>query len=207
METNDIIMIGAVIIAPILAVQVQKYLEKIREHKYKKIRLFYALISTRTSRVSYEHVQALNMIDIEFYGRIIFKKRFQNKKDKAVQDSWKEYHDHLNSKMEPELWNQKSDELFVALLYNMAKALNYEFDKVELKRSAYSPIAHGEYENDNLIIRQSLAKILSGEKPLPMKLEQLIVSDEELEAQKKLRDLLIEFLEGKKKIPIEISKE
>jgi hypothetical protein len=207
MEAKDIIMIGAVLIAPVLAVQVQKYLEKIRENKNRKIRLFYALISTRTSRVSYEHVQALNMIDIEFYGKIIFKWRFQTKKEKSVQNSWKEYHDHLNSKMEQALWNQKSDDLFVALLYNMAKALNYDFDKVELKRNAYSPIAHGEYENDNLIIRQSLAKILSGEKPLPMKLEQLLVSDEELAEQKKLRELLIEFLEGKMKIPVKITKE
>ena len=207
MESKEIIMIIAVIVAPILAVQVQKLLERIRENKYNKQRIFYALMATRTSRVSYEHVQALNMIDIEFYWRIILWKKVQNPKDKIVQQSWKEYHDHLNSKMDMELWNQRSDDLFITLLYNMAKALDYKFDKVELKRSAYSPIAQGEYENDNLVIRQSLAKILSGEKSLPMKLEQASVSEEEILLQQKTRDLLIEFLDGKKKIPVSISKE
>ena len=40
-----------------------------------------------------------------------------------------------------------------------------------------------------------------------MKLEQASVSEEEILLQQKTRDLLIEFLDGKKKIPVSISKD
>lgn len=111
-------MIAAVILGPILAVQVQKRIEKLREKWGRKNHLFQILMSTRASRLSPDHVQALNMIDLVFYGIVIF-----------------------------------------------------------------------------------------GVEPLPMKIQQPVTSESDLDNQKRFRDLIFEFLEGKRKIPVEISKQ
>uniref|UniRef100_UPI002AA29EDF DUF6680 family protein n=2 Tax=Serratia TaxID=613 RepID=UPI002AA29EDF len=68
LQFKDAIMTGAVILGPIFAVQVQKYLEQFREKKQRRLNIFRSLMSTRAERLNREHVQALNMIDIEFYG-------------------------------------------------------------------------------------------------------------------------------------------
>lgn len=65
MEIRDWLNIIALIIAPILALQIQKWLEKYREDRKRKLDIFKTLMSTRANRVSIEHVEALNMIDVE----------------------------------------------------------------------------------------------------------------------------------------------
>ncbi len=206
METNDIIMIGAVIIAPILAVQVQKYLEKIRENRNRKIRLFYTLMSTRTSRLSLDHVQSLNLIDLEFYGTKFFFCKFRRKKYKEVINSWKKYHDHLNTPYEPNNWTNESDRLFVSLLFSMSIALGYDYDEVQLKRSAYAPIGHSDYENENLIIRQGMAKIFKGETTFPINISIPSQNDEDKNKQEELRLLLLELLKGERNVNVNFSK-
>lgn len=168
METKDWIMVIAVILGPILAVQVQKRLEVLRERRNRKLQVFQDIMATRAARVSAEHVKALNMIDIEFYGSKRFGIRQQSKPDKAVINAWRNYQDHLNNRLPDDniTWFTKGDDLFTELLFQMSKALDYDFDMVLLKRGCYSPIAHGEIEMDQQTIRKGLVKILSGENPL-----------------------------------------
>lgn len=160
-------MIAAVLLGPILAIQIQRYLEYIRDKKNRKLQLFHTLMATRTSRISMDHVQALNMIDIEFYDHGVF----ASQKNTAVREAWKIYNDHLNTNKTDtnySIWNDKTDTLFVDLLHTMAKALGYDYDKVLLKRSGYAPMAHADYEDDNYEIRKGMVKLLSGDHPLPM---------------------------------------
>ncbi|MEG6016919.1 DUF6680 family protein [Enterobacter hormaechei] len=98
METKDIIMTAAVIVGPVLAVQIQKTLEQFRERKQSRLSIFRTLMSTRAQRLHREHVQALNMIDLEFYGRKlpIIRIRYQTKKEQTVTHAWKSYNSHLN---------------------------------------------------------------------------------------------------------------
>lgn len=173
MNVADWLMIIAVVIAPIAAVQVQKLLERGREKRYRKIALFQSLMATRSARVSLEHVRALNMIDIEFYEqhKIAFIP-WQSKRDKSVREAWKAYHDHLNTQYDEDqfkAWCDKGDELFTDLLHAIACALNYDFDKVLLKRGVYSPIAHGNEELYQQLIKGNFLDIVSGKKPLLVK--------------------------------------
>lgn len=173
LKIGEWLIILAAIAGPVLAVQAQKFVERVRETRQRKLRLFYSLMATRAARVSTEHVQALNMIDMEFYGRKLFGFRFQNSKEKAVVQSWRIYQDHLNEQASQDqvaVWGARGNELFTDLLHKMSIALGYEFDQVQLKRGIYYPRAHGEQEAAALTIRDSLVKILSGEKPLPMSL-------------------------------------
>lgn len=159
MDIKDWIYIGAVLLAPIAAVQVQKWLERFRENKQRKVYLFKTLMTTRASRVSIDHVQALNMIDIEFTG----------KKYQKIVMAWRLYHDNLsNESPKKEGWADKNDELFIDLLFQMGNLLGYKFDKVMLKRTAYTPVAHGDIEFENQAIRKGLTDILSGKSQFPV---------------------------------------
>lgn len=171
MEIKDWITIGAVITGPILAVQAQKVIESMKERKERKLRLFHTLMETRATRLSGSHVSALNMIDLEFYGRSIFGKRWQSKADKEVTNAWKIYNDHLNngaSEDRMDAWVERGTELFTRLLYSMSLSLGYDFDEVQLKRDCYSPIAHGRVEREQEKIREGLVDVLEGRKPIPM---------------------------------------
>lgn len=173
MESKDIIMTAAVIIGPILAVQIQKTLEQFRERKQSRLSIFRTLMSTRAQRLHREHVQALNMIDIEFYGRKIpiIKIRYQTNKEQTVTHAWKSYNSHLNKIQDyPDIniWISKSDDLFTDLLYALSQAMNYDFDKVQLRRDCYRPIAHGDLETTQANILKGLEKVFSGDTALPM---------------------------------------
>lgn len=173
MTVPDWLTILAILLAPLVAIQVQRRLDVARERRLAKLRIFQTLMATRAARVSPDHVQALNMIDIEFYGKRAFPHPLRSAKEKAVVDQWKLYLDHLNSppaQDDPVSWFTRGDDLFTELLFAMSKDLDYDFDKVHLKRGIYAPQAHGQLEFDQTVIRKGLAQLLSGTTPLLVRL-------------------------------------
>ena len=161
LKISDWIMITAVFLGPIIAVQLTRYLDNKNEVKNRKLELFRALMSTRAYNISWDHVIALNRIDIEFDSKI--------SKEKDILDSWKSYLDLLNDKtFTPENWNTRRIDLLVDLLHKMALVLDYDFDKTHIKNSAYSPVAHGNSEQEINEIRAGLIKVLKGELPIPI---------------------------------------
>jgi len=194
MKLSDWVMVVAILLAPLIAVQVSIFIEKQREKRKRKINVFTALMATRAAGLSPKHVEALNLIDIEFY------------KDKLVTDSWKAYIDHLNDKsLTREIWLNKTTDMFTDLLFNMGVTLGYNFDKTHIKRSSYSPQAHGDYENDHMIIRKALVEVLSGKKSIPMEVTQFPVSENAIIEQNDIRKLLIECLKGERNLSIIVS--
>ena len=164
MSISDWAIGFATLLGPVLAVQAQKWVERLHEQKNRQEWIFRTLMTTRMYRVSPEHVRALNMITLDFRGN-------KNK----VNQAWKVYLDHLNSlQLSPSneslaTWASRGDELFNALLVEMAKYLRYDFGQVELRREIYSPLAHGEQEQVQLLIQKRLADILAGKDALPVK--------------------------------------
>lgn len=156
MTISDWIMIVAVISGPIIAVQLTRYLDDKKEKRDRKLQIFKTLMATRAYTTSWEHVNALNLIDLEFT------------KDKTVIEAWKEYHDLLHTSMSPDQWVQKKLELFIDLLQKMAYVLDYDFDKTHIKNSSYSPNAHGNTENEQMILRKHLIEVLEGKRSIPM---------------------------------------
>ena len=165
-----IMTIIAIILGPILAVQVQKFIERITLKRQAKDQLFKTLMSTRQARMAPDHVRALNMIDIVFYGK--------RKKDNKVVAAWRLYLDQLftcprdteapEHKAKLDAWTIKSIDVFNDMLFEMATALGYEFDKVLLKRGAYTPSGYDETDFDQYIIRRGVAKLFLGIKSIPI---------------------------------------
>ncbi len=162
------LVIAAIVIAPILAIQIQKFIEDKKEKRARKTNIFRVLMATRATPLSPAHVEALNMIDIEFY------------KHKKVTDAWKILLDNFyNYPKDPKekdyntrllSCSEKSSDLLVDLLFEMSKVLGYNFDKVLLKRGCYVPRGHGEIEMDQFFIRKSLIDLLANKKTFPIKI-------------------------------------
>jgi hypothetical protein len=151
---SDALLVAAAITGPVLAVQAQKWIERVSEKKREKTQIFSTLMTTRATRLAPEHVQALNKIELAFDGG--------SPKDVAVVDAWRLYADNLNSKPgdDPSLvtaWLNRGDDLFVDLLAALSKALGYKFDKVHLRRGIYYPIGHFEIEATLRSIQSGLA--------------------------------------------------
>lgn len=120
-----IITIFAIVLSPIIALKIQKKLDILSDMRERKLNVFKTLMATRGDRNSREHIEALNMIDVEFYD------------DTTVIDSWNIYRCELDSSLD-------NTKLFIDLLFCMATALGYDFSKTLLDECAYSQMAHNQ---------------------------------------------------------------
>ncbi|MEK7792727.1 MAG: DUF6680 family protein [Pseudomonadota bacterium] len=157
----DWLMITAVLLGPIIAVQLTRFLDNKKEERERKLQVFKTLMATRAYPVSWDYVVALNRIDLEFDK--------DNKKEKAVIEAWKAYLDLLGAKsISPEQWTIKRVDLLVELLHKMAQVLDYDFDKTYIKNSSYSPVAHGNIEEEQKALRIGLIEVLEGKRSISM---------------------------------------
>lgn len=201
MDTTDWVVVFATLLGPILAVQAQKWLEGTRERKNRKTRVFEQLMATRAARLSPDHVQALNTIDLVFYGGFVFGAHRRTRKEQAILDAWKEYHDNLGegsdlSEAQQQAHYAKREELFLNLLYAMAQDVGYTFDRVQLKRGAYTPVAHEEIESDQRMLRKTLIRTMSGDVPLSMRVVQMPANPELAEEYRRNIERIANALEG-----------
>ena len=160
MTISDWLMISAVLLGPVIAVQLTRILDDRREVRNRKLQIFKTLMATRAYTMSWIHVEALNRIDLEFDK--------QEKSELAVIEAWKAYLDLLNNsdKIPPEQWIVKRTELFVELLHKMALVLDYTFDKTHIKNSSYAPMAHANLEGQMETIRRETIELLEGKRSL-----------------------------------------
>ncbi|WP_312364259.1 DUF6680 family protein [Sphingobacterium sp.] len=189
MKLYEILTLIAIFIGPVLAVQVEKFLERKRNSRNRKIDIFKILMATRGSALSSAHVEALNRIDLEFSN---------NSKFKKVILAWKEYFDNLGQKYETEdklsIWLARNEELLANLLYEMGQSLGFNFDKILIKRNIYSPVGHAKIEREQEQIRTGILDILKGEFPLQMK---LVMDEEALQKQSELNNLIMQYYKKK----------
>jgi hypothetical protein len=209
LEARDWLFIGATLAGPVLAVQAQKWIERVRERRGRKMWVFQQLMATRAARASQDHVQALNMIDLVFDGARPFGIHWRSKAEKAVLDCWKEYHAHLAQPRATDdaafaVWVSRGEELLVNLLAAIANEVNYKFDRVQLKSSGYAPIAHEELEYELNAIRKQLVKLLSGERSIKMDVASLPVDPDALKAQIALSTALAAALVGQGALTVAI---
>jgi len=203
MTINDGLMIAVVLVAPFLAVFAQKQIELWREKRTTKLWVFKTLMATRGRTLSVEHVQALNMIDLEF----------TKSSEKAVISAWKEYHDHLYSyprekdkqKERAIIWSQRTGELLANLLGLMGESLGYEFDPVQIRRGAYSPEGHETVEFELQLLRKMMLEWLGGDRKVSVS---LVPEDEKAEKRgERFLDGVLKIIEGHKRIRVEVGSE
>ena len=169
-------IVFATLLGPILAVQVQKAIERIKERHSRKTWVFQTLMATRGQRVAPNHVQALNMIDLAFYGARRLGLHHRTKSEQSVIDAWHEYLRHLNhGPQEPTeanmtSWGASGNELFYNLLFAVAVNVGYKITREQLKEGGYSPVAHGYLEIEQNLLRQNALRVLTGQQSLKIEM-------------------------------------
>jgi hypothetical protein len=136
------------LLSPVIAIRVDRFISSQNEEKQKKEHIFRTLMRTWANRVCYEHVEALNMIGLDF------------KKDKKIIDLWHEYLDWLK-KQNNEIVFNKRDELLKDLLYTISQSLGYKFNKTAFDNLHYSPKYHEKVNTEQDDIRSGLAFIVN----------------------------------------------
>ena len=192
---SDVVIVMATLLGPVLAIQVQKYLERGREQNQRRLGIFRTLMATRGSVLSPNHVEALNVVPIEFAGK---REPFV-----AVVNAWKAYIHHLYQDVaEDRSWSEKRVEKLDALLLKLSAALGYNFNSVEISRELYVPKAYAAVENENDIIRRGLAAVFRGEKSIPMDVRSFPTDPVFLGNQHALQQYLLEWLDGKRIVKV-----
>jgi hypothetical protein len=188
MHTIEILTVIALIVGPISAVQVQKFIEATNDRRNRRIWVFKTLMATRGATLSIDHVSALNRIDLEFSD---------NDKYKKIIEAWKMYFDNLcietHGEQEAILWLKVNQDLLADLLYEMGRSLGYNFERSQIKRNIYSPKAHGRMEREYQLIREKLIEMLHGDLSIPVSISSVRPDEEAVERQQKLQDLLIDY--------------
>lgn len=165
---TDVLIIVVTFLGPIMAVQIQKLLERNRETANARNRLFKTLMSTRALNLSPAHVEALNAVPIEFYGTA--------GQLKSINLKWKIYYEHLLTPANGDPnWELKRRDLLFSLLVEMSQFLKYDFDEVDIKK-VYAPQGHALIEADQEIIRRGFAGLFKGEITIPVEVRKQAVS-------------------------------
>ena len=86
-------------------------------------------MATRKMPISNEHVNAINLVEVEFY------------KCKSVETAWTNYKNQLNDRSRPEdqEWREKKENLLAKLLAEMASVLGFEMPAIDLFKGGYAP--------------------------------------------------------------------
>jgi hypothetical protein len=140
---------------PIVALEIQKRLDMRREKRRLKEAAFRTLMATRAAayRTSMEHIQVLNSIELTFSD---------GGRDRLVREAWRAYLDMLKASDTPgALANERKEDAFWDLLYQMSVVLGYSFDRAYIKDNCYYPVAHSNTTTDQKIIRNGIATVAS----------------------------------------------
>ncbi len=162
MSTVEALTILALLGGPLAAVLLTREADRWRDARQRRLDVFRVLMRTRASRVAVDHVGALNLIPLEFFGH-----------DKII-DKYKQYIANLNlpnpTRAEDyERFTKARNDLFLELMFEIGSGLRYKFDRHELDGLSYTPQLFVDDENRNRLGQARLTEILDGKRAFPVR--------------------------------------
>ncbi len=85
----------------------------------------------------------------------------------------------------------------------MAADVGYKFARVQLKKGAYSPVAHGNLELELGILRQLALRVLSGQQAIKMDVSSFPVDETARNVQVEMHKKILETMEARGSLPTE----
>ncbi|GLS86514.1 hypothetical protein GCM10010873_14880 [Cypionkella aquatica] len=152
--------IFAIVYGPLKAVKITRSEDEQREDRARKYLILSDLMRTRQARIDPTHVGALNLVELEFYGKA------------KVVEAYRAYARHLNSPFpnssedEVDRHSENGNDLFTNLLYEIAHELGFTFDKRDLSRLGYLPLGLSRFHDNAHVNAHLLREILEGKRAL-----------------------------------------
>ena len=151
-------IVAATGLGPIFAVGITLWRESARELRARRLHVFRVLMSTRGLVVSHEHVNALNLVEVDFYDC------------KKVIAAWQAYKAHLDSgaTSEAQNWGDTRDGLLARLLHEIGKVLHFGIPAMDIFKGGYAPIAWLKQEKLERGALLYVKDLFEGKKSLPV---------------------------------------
>jgi hypothetical protein len=157
----ELAVVFATLLGPFLAVYVTEQQRKKADVRNRKVHIFRTLMATRSARLTPAHIEALNLVEVEFDPT--------SRRERGVVDCWRLYLAHLNDHNYPQQsWAARAEDLLVDLLYSMSVSLDYSYDKSAIKNGTYYPKGYGDIEVESQETRRLWLEILRGQRQMPM---------------------------------------
>ncbi len=166
-----LVTILAIFIGPFFAIRMQKRIEKDALRESKQHDIFRTLMATRANRISIKHVEALNLISMDFSENkeseqpiiVAWESLLDQYNDYPVYNN---YDDKSRYSIDLQIAEKESSKYLIELLSEMSKCLGYGFKKIDIKNGCYAPVGHSEKDNEEILIRKSLVGVLQGYMPV-----------------------------------------
>lgn len=144
---------------PIGAVLITFWRESRSSLRSRRLQIFRTLMATRQIPISPEHVNSLNLIEVDFYG-------CENE-----QKEWIVYKSHLfpaPGVVEDDAWREKKERLLANLLCQMARTLRYNIPAMDIFRGGYAPRGWQHVQNRLHEALEYVHDLATTNKALPM---------------------------------------
>lgn len=163
---SDAMLVGivaaiAAIAGPILAVWITRLSDERKEVAGRRMDIFRTLMRTRKMPIHYDHVGALNLIEIEFAD------------DDKIISAWRDYFRKLNEHLAADAPQHIVDEtinqrqkLLTKLISEIAQVLNFKVEQLDILDGNYIPQGWSDEETEQRIIRKSLIQVLGSQRPV-----------------------------------------
>lgn len=149
--------IVAVFLGPVLAVLTALHLEKRRAEKTRKWEIFRILMRTRRLSLSWDHVGALNLVEVEFVNHA------------AVISAWKKYLTKLGEELPPMEDSgrfhqslQQREALLTELIHEIATVLGIKIPQLDILAGNYIPQRWNDDDWEQRLMRRGLINVLHG---------------------------------------------
>lgn len=157
-------IVAATALGPIFAILITRWRDWVRERRARRMHIFRTLLSTRRQAINPEHVIALNLVEVDFYGVT------------SIEMAWRSYNQHLNSaprgrKMTPEedeAFGNTRNDLLAKLLFAIAHSLGFKMSELDLRNGGYSPEGWKTREDRIIEIQDFILNIAKGSHALPV---------------------------------------
>lgn len=156
MNVDTWAVVMATALGPLAAVIITMWRSRMDSVRDRQLHIFRTLMATRRLQISTEHVNALNLIEVEFY------------KKETVLAAWQKSREHLNKGPDDEVWHETKDRILAILLSEMAKVLRFNITGLEIFRSGYAPSGWAYREMRQNAITDYLFGLSQGSTAIPI---------------------------------------
>jgi len=114
-------------------------------------------MATRRVPISNDHVNALNLVEVNFY------------KCQKVEAAWREYKNHLNSRgPEDDVWRESKEKLLAQMLSEMASILGFNIQAMDIFKGGYVPKGWEHNFSRQSAAMEFIYELSQGTKTLPL---------------------------------------
>lgn len=163
----EAITILAIVVGPVFAVLITRWLDNRRERRTRQMDVFRTLMRTRRTPINTEHVGALNLVEIEFANspKVVsaLRELFRHFGEQHVRRD-----DEKGDEKFLERIARERATLLTKLLHSMATDLKFKIEQLEIFEGGYTPEGWHYVEKEQSLARGLLVDIAEGKRALPV---------------------------------------